>query len=123
MEVAETKPPKPSNPVKRPSPRDPAPDWRPAHDGAAEGAACRRLWAAVALTALADAELDPAGPAGAYLTSRDFRAVAELAGLDGTAAQDRIAALARARIEAARVEADAKMTSELVRSRASRKDT
>jgi len=50
----------------------------------------RRLWASVALLALADAGADPLGPPGAYLRSRDFLDVAELAGLDGTAAQGRM---------------------------------
>jgi hypothetical protein len=125
MERAETKPPKPLNPVGRPCAHDAAPDWRPAYDLAQEAAAMRRLWAAVMLTALADAELDPAGPPGFYIASADFRAVAELAGLDGAAAQGRVAAMARARIEAARAAADAAFTPDPKRraaSRASRKD-
>lgn len=67
-----------------------------------QAAACRRLWAAVALQAISDAELDPTGPAGAFLRSHDFRTLCDLAGLDAEAAQERVNAMRRGRIAAAR---------------------
>lgn len=73
---------------------------------AAEAAACRRLWSAVALLAISDADLDPLGPAGAYLRSHDFRMVCDLAGLDAEAAVARVNAMRRERIAAAQREAE-----------------
>jgi hypothetical protein len=77
------------------------------------------------LVALADAELDPAGPPGRWVFTADAAEVLSFAGLDPDAAQARVAAMARARIEAARAAADAALTPDPKRraaSRASRKD-
>jgi hypothetical protein len=63
------------------------------------------------LVALADAELDPLGPPGRWVFTADAAEVLSLAGLDADAAQARVAALARARLEAARAAANAAMTS------------
>jgi hypothetical protein len=79
---------------------------------AQEAAACRRLWAEVMLRAIADAEADPVGPAGRYIATRDFADVADLAGLDGDAAQDRIARLGRDRLEVARAQHEAALTAD-----------
>lgn len=54
-------------------------------DVAEQAAACRALWAAVALTALEDGYRDPSGEAGQYLRAADFRAVCDLAGLESDA--------------------------------------
>jgi hypothetical protein len=75
-----------------------------------QAAACRRLWAAVALVAIADAEADPLGPAGGYIASTDFRAVLSLADLDADAAVQRIERMRRARLEAARQRQEAELT-------------
>ena len=72
-----------------------------------EAAACRRLWSEVALAALRDAELDPTGPAAAYLRGRDFRTVLALSGLDPTAALERIERMRRDRLATLRAEDDA----------------
>lgn len=59
-----------------------------------QAAACRRLWAAVLLHALADAERD--ATARAWFGTHDFRLVASLAGLDDDIAAERIDAMHRA---------------------------
>jgi hypothetical protein len=77
----------------------------PAHlseEDPTEAGRIRRLWASVGLAAIADADDDPTGPAGRYLASRDFLDVCDLAGLDGAAAQQRVARMAQARLDAAR---------------------
>ena len=75
-----------------------------------QAAACRSLWAAVALAALADAELDPLGPAAAYLRTADFRAVLSLADLDADAALQRLDRMRCDRLEAARQRQEAELT-------------
>ena len=57
-----------------------------------QAAACRRLWCAVLLAALADAERGDA-QARAWFRSRDFRLIASLAGLDDDTALERITAM------------------------------
>ena len=75
-----------------------------------QAAACRRLWAAVALLAIADAEADPLGPAGHYILGPDFRAVLDLTDLDADAAVARIDRMRRDRLEAARQRQEAELT-------------
>ena len=75
-----------------------------------QAAACRRLWAAVALVAIADAEADPLGPAGHYIGTADFRAVLDLTDLDADAAVARIERMRRDRLEAARQRQEAELT-------------
>lgn len=75
-----------------------------------QAAACRRLWSAAVLLAIADAELAPLGPDGAFLRSHDFRMIADLAGLDGEAVAERVNAMRRERIAAARAAEETELT-------------
>jgi hypothetical protein len=75
----------------------------------AEAARCRSLCAAVVLAALADTELYPLGPSGAYIGTADFREVLSLADLDADAAIQPIYRIRRAQREAARQRQEAEL--------------